>query len=535
MKVKEVQLKNFKRFTDLHILGLAPEAKLVIVVGPNGSGKSSLFDAFNHYYRTKVGWGWNGDIVYTSKNLTLGFDYNGAVKIKFYDHEDNLALSKNNMYFRSAYRHEPDFEVKSFSKMPQPQENLKINRLIDSDQTVRENYQRLLQQTMESLYDSNNNAKTVEELRHELIGKIQRSFNNIFPDLILHSISDPFSDKTFTFKKGNVDNYPYKNLSAGEKAVFDLLLDLHVKSVFYNNTIYMIDEPELHIHTSLQAKLIDELYQIIPDNSQLWINTHSLGIMQKAKEISVRLPDTVNFIDFHVQNFDEEVVLYPTSIDKVVWEKFLSVALGEMQKNFAPANIVICEGTLSGNGRKGFDASIYTMIMSRSSQNIAFVSGGGCNDIVKSDHAGAIVLASLLTQTKVIKLLDRDDRSSTEVEDLLQQGICVTSRRNLEAYILDDEVLKEYLISIDMIDRLEEVLQIKADALHSSIQRGNPSDDLKSASGEFFTNMKKHLGLTRIGNNADAFMKDTLAPIIKPGMGIFEEIEIMFSSILNNS
>ena len=69
MKVKEIRLNNFKRFTDLHILGLAPEAKLVIVVGPNGSGKSSLFDAFNHYYRTKVGWGWNGDIVYTSKRL----------------------------------------------------------------------------------------------------------------------------------------------------------------------------------------------------------------------------------------------------------------------------------------------------------------------------------------------------------------------------------------------------------------------------------------------------------------------------------
>ena len=391
MKVKEIKLKNFKRFTDLTITGIKESAKLILIVGPNGSGKSSLFDAFNHYYRLNVGYGWNGDHIYTFKIAELGYDYNQAVQIIFYDLGER-GLEKNSMYFRSAYRHEPDFEVQSFSKMPQPHENLKINRLIDSDQTVRENYQRLLQQTMESLYNSENNTKTVEQLRAELIGKIQESFNNIFPDLTLHSISDPFSDKTFTFKKGIIENYPYKNLSAGEKAVFDLLLDLHLKINVYNNTIFMIDEPELHIHTSLQSKLLEELYRVIPENSQLWVNTHSLGVMQKAKELSVQNTHTIEFIDFHVNDFDEESILYPTSIDKVVWEKFLSIALGEMQNTFLPSNIVVCEGNFLGTSRKNFDASIYGMILSKSSQNITFISGGSCNDIEKEDHAPTLVL-----------------------------------------------------------------------------------------------------------------------------------------------
>jgi len=530
MKVKEIKLKNFKRFTDLTITGIKESAKLILIVGPNGSGKSSLFDAFNHYYRLNVGYGWNGDHIYTFKKAEQGYDYNQAVQIIFYDLGER-GLEKNSMYFRSAYRHEPDFEVQSFSKMPQPHENLKINRLIDSDQTVRENYQRLLQQTMESLYNSENNTKTVEQLRAELIGKIQESFNNIFPDLTLHSISDPFSDKTFTFKKGIIENYPYKNLSAGEKAVFDLLLDLHLKINVYNNTIFMIDEPELHIHTSLQSKLLEELYRVIPENSQLWVNTHSLGVIQKAKELSVQNPHTIEFIDFHVNDFDEESILYPTSIDKVVWEKFLSIALGEMQNTFLPSNIVVCEGNFLGTSRKNFDASIYGMILSKSSQNITFISGGSCNDIEKEDHAPTLVLKNLMPQTKVIKLLDRDDRSDQEVGELLSNNIHVTTRRNLESYLLDDEVIDEYLKSLGLQERLSDALKIKCDALQASVGRGNAPDDLKSASGTFFTNLKQEFRLVRVGNNADAFMKDTLAPIIKPGMRIFEEIENMFISI----
>jgi len=46
MKIKKIQLKEFKRFDDLTIdLGDNPK-KIIAVVGPNGCGKSSIFDAF---------------------------------------------------------------------------------------------------------------------------------------------------------------------------------------------------------------------------------------------------------------------------------------------------------------------------------------------------------------------------------------------------------------------------------------------------------------------------------------------------------
>ena len=45
MRIRDIYLTGFKRFTDLTIEGIPDTAKLVILVGPSGSGKSSLFDA----------------------------------------------------------------------------------------------------------------------------------------------------------------------------------------------------------------------------------------------------------------------------------------------------------------------------------------------------------------------------------------------------------------------------------------------------------------------------------------------------------
>ena len=51
MKIKEIKLNKFKRFTDLTITQIPQTAKLVILVGPNGCGKTSVFEGFYHWYK----------------------------------------------------------------------------------------------------------------------------------------------------------------------------------------------------------------------------------------------------------------------------------------------------------------------------------------------------------------------------------------------------------------------------------------------------------------------------------------------------
>ena len=96
------------------------------------------------------------------------------------------------------------------------------------------------------------------------------------------------------------------NLSAGEKSAFDLIMDMVVQSKYYPDAIYCIDEPETHMHTKLQGRVLRELYLLIPGQSQLWISTHSIGMLQEAEEIEKEHPGTVAFLDFGGRDFDNQ-------------------------------------------------------------------------------------------------------------------------------------------------------------------------------------------------------------------------------------
>src|SRR5690606_36133808 len=190
------------------------------------------------------------------------------------------------------------------------------------------------------VYDQGNDSKTVEQLRDELIGKIKVSLSNIFEDLNLTSIGEPLSNGSFFFEKGISKDFHYKNLSAGEKSVFDLILDIIIKANYYPNAIVCIDEPEAHMHTRLQSRVLKELYRLTPDNSQLWISTHSIGMLKEAEEIENTNPNTVVFLDFDNRDFDLTEIMTPSKIDKAIWDRFFDLALADFSKLIAPNQIV---------------------------------------------------------------------------------------------------------------------------------------------------------------------------------------------------
>jgi predicted ATPase len=526
MRIKEIEIKNFKRFTNLKIVDLPNTSKLVVLVGPNGSGKTSLFEAFNHWYRLE-GFSSVGKQDFFEKKGSLpseGDWYQNKVSIQFHDNYEKQKL-KDKFYFRTAYRNEPDFTVQSLNNQKDPTEKSKFETLNGNDLTVSENYQRLISQTLAGVFNSTNNSKTVEQYREELIGEIKQSLINVFDDLTLSSIGDPLSNGSFYFEKGNSKDFHYKNLSAGEKSAFDLLLDLIIKSKYYSNTIFCIDEPEAHMHTRLQSKLLAELYRLIPNHSQLWISTHSIGMLKQAEELELANPNSVSFLDFDNRDFDSEEIITPTKISKSIWNRFFELAISDFSKLISPRQIVFCEGTQQGRKCQNFDAQIYGKIFEQKYHDTSFISLGSCNEIEDLENQSVKLVSNILKASTIIKFVDRDDKSDAEVSELLTKKIKTLERRHIENYLLDDEIITKLCVMNGQVEKVELCLTAKQDAINDSISRSNPIDDVKSASGKIYTELKKILSLTQCGNTTISFLRDTMATLITDETVVFKELE----------
>ena len=278
MKVKSIHLHNFKRFTDLTVRGIPSTARLIVLLGPNGCGKSSLFDAFYHKTFEFRRVGRNTDPNYYQKlpeeprrNLDITLDF----------HDTNPDLQKA-FYVRTAYRNDPNIDVTGIQKLQSALEETRFLTLIENDATASSNFQRLGASALERIFRREDRHKTLGDFQDETLGEVQASMARLFPDLVLNSLGDPLNDRSFMFDKGTATKFLYKNLSGGEKSAFDLLLDLFIKRREYDDTAFCIDEPEAHMNPRLQGKLLDELFLLMTPNSQLWLATHSIGMMRRA-------------------------------------------------------------------------------------------------------------------------------------------------------------------------------------------------------------------------------------------------------------
>jgi hypothetical protein len=196
----------------------------------------------------------------------------------------------------------------------------------------------------------------------------------------------------------------------------------------------------------------------------------------------------------------------------------LSIAIDDLSSRIVPSVIVVCEGSAIGNRRKNFDAEIYNRILGSSTADVVFVSGGSSSQVTATGNNVRSTLNDVAAGARVISLCDRDDKSEQETIEFEIDGNIVLRERNLESYLFADDVLIKLCALSVQEDKVSDVLELKSNAMAASLSRANPVDDLKSASGEIFTGIRRLLKLNRCGDKTDSFMRDTLAPLITEGM-----------------
>ncbi len=564
MKIKSIHLKDFKRFTDLTIEGLPETAKIVVMVGPNGSGKSSVFDALNaqaeylrmsdddfhnKYYKdldyfTKS----NEPRYYLSYFKSKNQDQEQRMEaylwdaansyspdrtwsntnIEFYG-ETELSVSSKTSYeldkmfhVRTAYRNNSVTFPYTINRVD-PKGELRHFTLIENDEVFDLNYWRLALQWLERSSEIGENTVNLVDLQNEVFGELRDAIGRLFnnPRLVLKNMGHPLDGDLFQFDKGTSKRFSFQNLASGEKAALDLLLDVIVTKAEWDETIFCIDEPEAHIHTKLQGQLLEELYNLIPDNSQLWIATHSIGMVRKAQDLWQDDPDSVVFLDFGKDklgndiNFDEKVTITPAEPNPSFWAQTYDVALGDMAELVVTERTVFCEG-------EGFDAECYKNIFEKQYPDVHFVSLGARENVVKSVTAANLAIGKIAKSVMVIGIVDRDKATCGEIKRNTKKGIRTLSRKTIESYLLDNEVLTKLCEDHGESDKVNDLLKAKQDALDK--RKLKPSDKLKPIVQEIHGAAQNILKSVNLGNNQYSFMMDILASLIQPGMEVYEEL-----------
>ena len=506
MRIRDIYLTGFKRFTDLTIEGIPDTAKLVILVGPSGSGKSSLFEAINvwgkdynnssydpEYYRK--------DGQTTNSRAQQRFDSLG-VRINADDCPANLGEA---CYIRSAYRHTSKFSVSRMEKIDESEywRHRGERNFSTPDAEVERNYQRVYRQIMREVF--NLEERTNADIREMVIGQVRDSLRSIFPDLHLHSLEDLEGEGTFYFEKGDAKKYNFVNLSGGEKAAFDLLLDFIIRKEYYSNAAMCIDEPEVHMGLRAQSELLEVLYELIPEKSQLWLGTHSIGILRASKKILEANPGEVVFLDFSGHNFDKEVNMPPiTTPDRDFWESLHEEVLGDLSGLLAPETIIICESDSRGDG---FDARCYNEIFAKNHPDALFVSAGGKGELDKIIP----ILQTVIQEADIFSVRDRDDLLDRRRNELIDQGIHVLNRTSIEDYLIDEEVLEKFADKNSLDESQLQALK--------STNGGNA----KARSGQIYQKVGQY-GVS-VGETREEFLSDVMAPLLSEEMVAYQELE----------
>lgn len=507
MRIRSIHLKDFKRFVDLTIENIPETAKLVILVGPSGSGKSSLFEAINAWGKDQRQSQYDSEYYKRDGHFTIASYMeqfsNLGVTIEADDPPSNLGEA---CYIRSAYRHTPKFSSSSIMKVDETeywryhgQRNFST-----PDDEVQRNYQRVYGQMIKEIFNSN--TLTNVEIREDVIGKVREALQSIFPELQLHSLEDPEGKGTFYFEKGAAKKYNYVNLSGGEKAAFDLLLDFIVRGKNYPNAAMCIDEPEGHMGLSAQGKLLQVLYQLIPEKSQLWLGTHSIGILRASKKILEENPGKVVYLDFSGHDFDQKVEIKPImKPDRDHWQKLHNSVLDDLSGLLAPDKIIVCEST---SGTSGFDSHCYNQIFSEYFPDALFVSAGSKSELEKIIP----ILQGIIQNSEIFVVRDRDGMLDKKREKLIKGGTRVLTRRTIEDYLVDHEVLDKFASEYGL------------DTNQLQILKNITKDNAKANSGQIYQIISNNFRLT-VGDDREEFLSDVLAPLFRDNMTVFQELK----------
>ena len=189
--------------------------------------------------------------------------------------------------------------------------------------------------------------------------------------------------------------------------------------------------------------------------------------------------------------------------------------VGDLAELVLTERIVFCES-------RGFDSECYRNIFNSRYPGLRFIPLEDRGNVEKTVKAANLALGKIAKKAMVIGIVDQDNATLQEVERMKEKGIRTLSRRTIENFLLDDEVLSKLCEDHGKSDKIGDLLTAKQEALNKHNLK--PYDNLKAIVQTVHGAAQRALKSVRLGNSKESFMMDILAPLIKPGMAVYEQL-----------
>ncbi|WP_201796485.1 DUF4435 domain-containing protein [Escherichia coli] len=241
-----------------------------------------------------------------------------------------------------------------------------------------------------------------------------------------------------TRAKGNNEAvYNPSEMSDGERVIFYLIGQCLAAP---ENGIIVIDEPEIHLHKSVQVPLWKDIEKLRPDCLFVYMthDTDFAAALHDAKKIWLKSYDG--------SSWDWEDVPDVEGLP----ESLLIEILGSRKP------IVFVEGE---NG--SYDVSLYRAVLN----SYLVIPSGSCSQVIQ--NVKALRASEKLHYMEVFGIIDRDRRVENEIQSLLEYGIYTLSVAEVENLFCVPEVIT--LVSERLVRNPDKDLQSVKDFVFRKI------------------------------------------------------------------
>lgn len=333
MKFNSIQLTEWQQFKKIEIVF---HPKVTIITGANGSGKSTILKLLSTHF------GWNlpflatpyllprqGTYKYTSKFTPLIAQPSGTLLENTTDILGDITytnqkiahimlngkLGDSPLYNLNVHNQQMINGLHINSHRPAPK-YLKLDSIPTNPMNAKNAFDSYYSETRNLYYNNYSNHTPMSRMKEAIISmaafghgndsiqkneQIERSFLN-FKTILKNVLPKSLGFQDLSIRVPDIvlitdsGEFLLDACSGGIMSIIDLAWQIFLYSHDKDEFVVTIDEPENHLHPSMQRSLLDDFVKAFP-NAQFIIVTHSPFIVSSIKDSNVYALKYEDFID----------------------------------------------------------------------------------------------------------------------------------------------------------------------------------------------------------------------------------------------